>query len=436
MDMTDLNRSFILQRLTVPLRSLSSLHLLLIHQPYLEYLNVHIGDTKTTYDYPITSFPPLLNLHEFHFRSDDLAIKFENISELLTYFPNLKSFSLDLTTESDLFFDGEILQTLVRSLDSFQFSILRFSSPTSEEQTLSTFHTSFWLETKKWFTQAYWYSDEYSFQSDYFHIYSIPFSFSKFEICKYTNENLISKDNCPTYPKVERIDLSEISDVNIIPFLNRCSNVQTISLNDIYDDEEDYGTDEEEDITDQIDEHKNLTNDFPLSLTKLSYMRYLILLTLPNHDLTFLERLVRVTPNLNRLSLYFDDLLEILRFPQHALSQILRKQIHQLEIHLDYIWLSSDIRRDIPKILRIFLKIKSLTISFHSTQKRLLDTTKELLIRLFKHPTNLLCINLDGSFSNDFEHKLKEGEIETWLTNSYKHSFRMEFHSSTMTIWL
>jgi len=254
MSIIDINRPFILHRLTIPLRSLSSLHLILIYQPYLEYLNIHIGDALTTYDYTITPFPPLLNLQEFHFRSDDLAIKFENISDLLTYFPNLKSFSLDLTSECKLFFDGNILQTLVQSFELFQFSIARFSSPTFEEQTLSTFYTSFWLETKKWFTQAYWHIDEEHLNSDYFHIYSVPFPFVNFDIYKCTNENILSNEKCKLFSKVKRLDLSETSDVNIIPFLNRCPNVQTICLNDIYDDEENYGTDEEEDITDQIDE--------------------------------------------------------------------------------------------------------------------------------------------------------------------------------------
>jgi hypothetical protein len=252
-----MNRSFILQRLTVPLRSLSSLHLLLIYQPYLEYLNVHIGNAKTTYGYTITPFPPLINLREFHFHSDDLAIKFENISELLTYFPNLKSLSLDLTTECRLFFDGDILQTLVYSLESFQFSIARFSAPTFEEQTLSTFHTSFWLETKKWFIQAYWHIDVDNIDSSYFHIYSIPFPFSNFDIYKCTNENLLSNEQILLYPNVKRIDLSDTSDINVIPFLKRCPYVQTICLNDIYDDEENYGTDEEdEDDIDQFDESK------------------------------------------------------------------------------------------------------------------------------------------------------------------------------------
>jgi len=223
----------------------------------LEYLNVHIGDAKSTYDYTITPFPSLLNLREFHFRSEDLAIKFEKISELLTYFPNLKSLSLDLTTECRSFFDGDILQTLVHSLDSFQYSLARFFQPTSEEQTLSTFYTPFWLETKKWYTQCYWHIDEDCLDSDYFHIYSVPFPFSNFDVYKCTNENLISIDRLKPFSKVKRLDLSDTSDINIIPFLKYCSNVHTICLNDIYDDEENYGTDEEEeDITDAIDESK------------------------------------------------------------------------------------------------------------------------------------------------------------------------------------
>jgi len=258
MDNQNINRSFVLQRLTIPLRSLSSLHLLLIYQPQLEYLNIHIGDAKTTYGYTITPFPPLIHLREFHFRSDDLAIKFENISELLTYFPHLKSLSLDLTTECRLFFDGEILQTLVHSLETFHFSIARLAAPSAEEQALSTFYTPFWLKTKKWYTQAYWHIDPDHGNSNYFHIYSVPFPFSYFDVYKCTNENLSSEERFSSYPNIKRMDLGETSDVNVIPFLKRCPNVQTISLNDIYDDEENYGTDEEDDDEDQSDDSKHL----------------------------------------------------------------------------------------------------------------------------------------------------------------------------------
>ncbi|CAF4553249.1 unnamed protein product, partial [Rotaria sp. Silwood2] len=357
LNIINIDQLCILRRLTIPLQSLSSLHLLLIYQSHLEYLNVHIGDAKSIYDYKITPFPPLLNLQEFHFRSDDLSIKFENLFELLTYFPNLKSLSLNLTTECRLFFDGNILQTLVHRLDSFQFSIARFLQPTYEEQTLSTFYTPFWLDTKKWYTQCYWHIDEENLDSDYFHIYSVPYPFSNFDIYKCTNENLLSKDKLKSFTKVKRLDLSETSDINIIPFLKHCPYVHTICLNDIYDDEENYGTDEEEDITDQNDENVSIndiqsTYSYQSTLPILSYVRYLILLALPEHDLEFFERLVYVTPNLNRLSVFFDDLLEIIHIPQQNLCKILQNRIYQLEINLDYSWSSVHIRRDIPKILR------------------------------------------------------------------------------------
>ena len=256
----DINHSFYLQRLTVPLRSMSSLHLLLVHQPHLEYLNVHIGHAKTTYDYAITPFPPLINLRELHFRTDDVVIKVEDISELLTYFPYLKSFSFDLITECQAFFDGDILQTLVHSLETFQFSIARCLSPTAEEQTLSTFYTPFWLATKKWYTQADWHTDTNPYHSGYFHIYSVPFPFSHFHVHNCTYENLFSSERFSCYPNVKRMNLSATSDVNVISFLRRCPNVQTVSLEDIYDDEENYGTDEEEDVDgeDPLDESKYL----------------------------------------------------------------------------------------------------------------------------------------------------------------------------------
>lgn len=182
-----------------------------------------------------------------------------------------------------------------------------------------------------------------------------------------------------------------------------------------------------------------LTNIYQSSLTKLSHVRYLILLSLPEHDFTFVERLVHVTPNLHRLSVYFDNLLELIHVPQHNLCQILQKHINQLEIHFDYPWLSTHICRDISKILRVFSNIKSLTISFDSSQKRLLITIKELLIHLFKHQTNLLCINIDRSSSKGFKSILNQDGIElikTWLTTSIKNSFHIELNSSSMIIWL
>ncbi len=182
-----------------------------------------------------------------------------------------------------------------------------------------------------------------------------------------------------------------------------------------------------------------LSNSYQPSLPKLSHVRYLILTSLPDHDLAFFEELVHATPNLNRLSVYFDDLLAIIQSPQYDLCQIFQKRIYQLEIHLDYSWSSTHIRRDIPKILCIFSNIKSLTISFHSSQKRLLITTKELLIHLLNHQTNLLCINIDGSSSTDFESILKQGGIEllnTWLNTSSQNSVHIELNSSSITVWL
>jgi len=182
-----------------------------------------------------------------------------------------------------------------------------------------------------------------------------------------------------------------------------------------------------------------LTNSDQSSLSKLSHVRYLILLSLPEDDLAFVERLIHVTPNLNRLSVYFDDLLEMIHVSQHNLYQILQKYIYQLEIHFDYSWSYTNIRRDIPKILRIFSNIKSLTISFHSSQKCLIKTTKELLIHLFKDQKNLICINIDGSASIGFESISKQGGIElikTWLNTYLDNSIHIQLNSSSITILL
>jgi len=182
-----------------------------------------------------------------------------------------------------------------------------------------------------------------------------------------------------------------------------------------------------------------LTNSYQSSLTKLSHVRYLVLLSLPEDNLAFVERLINVTPNLNRLSVYFDDLLEIIHVSQHNLCQILQKYIYQLEIHFDYSWSYTNIRRDIPKILRIFSNIKSLTISFHSSQKFLIKTTKELLIHLFKHQTNLICINIDGSASIGFNSISKQGGIQlikTWLNTYLNNSIHIQLNSSSITILL
>jgi hypothetical protein len=240
------------------------------------------------------------------------------------------------------------------------------------------------------------------------------------------------------------MDLSETSDINVIPFLKRCPYVQTICLNGIYDDEENYGTDDEEDNDiDQIDEGSDIPisdcQSIDLLLPKLSHVRYIILLALPEDDANFFERLVSVTPNLNRLRIYNDDLLQIIRYPQNNLCQILSKQISQLEIHLDYLWLSLDIRRDIPKILRSFSNIKSFTISFCSSQKNIFKTLKKLLTHLFKFQTNLLCITMEDTSPVGFESLIRQGGIEliqTWLTSSLKMSSHIHLNSSSVTIWL
>ena len=195
-----------------------------------------------------------MNLREFRFRSNDPVIKFEDIAELLSYFPHLKTLSLDLITTCQAFFDGEILQTLVHSLESFQFSIARFTPPSTEEQTLSTFYTPFWLETKQWYTQAYWNVDSDDTSLNYYHIYSVPFPFAHFNIRNCTNENLLPREQFSSYPYVKLMSLSDISDVNAIPFLRRCPNLQTVALHDVYDDEQNYGTDDEEDADDE-DQH-------------------------------------------------------------------------------------------------------------------------------------------------------------------------------------
>ncbi len=174
-------------------------------------------------------------------------------------------------------------------------------------------------------------------------------------------------------------------------------------------------------------------------LPKLSHVRHIILLALPGNDIIFFERLVSVTPNLNRLRIYNDDLLEIIRHPQDNLCQILGKQISQLEIHLDHPWLPLDIRRDIPRILRIFSNIKSFKISFCSSQKSLFKMLRELLTHLFKFQTNLLCTTIDDTSPIGFESLIRQGGIEliqSWLTSSLKISSHIQLNSSSFTIWL
>lgn len=156
-----------------------------------------------------------------------------------------------------------------------------------------------------------------------------------------------------------------------------------------------------------------------------------------------------MSPNLNRLSVFFDDLLEIIHLPQQNLCQILQKRIYQLEINLDYSWSSSDIRRDIPKILRIFSNIKSLTISLHSSQKRSSAIIQDIVTCLFKHHKNLVSIKIDGDSLPGFEQISKHGGmdfIKKWIIHSDNHRFQsidslrnsiyIELNPSSITILL
>ena len=450
---------------------MSSLHLLLIYQPHLEYLNIHIGDAKTSDNHSILPFPALIHLRELHFRTDDSAVRFENLCDLLKYFPNLQSLSLNLTTDDRLFFNGHILQTLVDSLDTFQFSIARFFPPSFEEQSLSTFYTPFWLERKKWFTQCYWHTDGDDTEPDYFHIYSIPYLFDHLDIHQCTNENLLSKERFRAFDRVKRLELSKTSDVNSIPFLKNCPRAQTISLNHIYDDETNYGTDEEEDITDLNDESKFAelihrskqslslgtietevhTTDAAQasSLPVLPHVRNLILLALPDYDLGFFDCLVRVTPNLRRLSVFYDDLLEIMHYPQGNLCRLLQMHLDQLEVRFQFSWLPLNIHKDIAKIMHIFSNLRSLTLSLHAMQKRPLPTAKAILTSLLKHPSNLLCIHINSNSSVCFEQVLRQSGIESlrrWLAASghsrfqqmdyLQNSVHIELNSSSITLWL
>ena len=250
---------------------MTSLCLLLIYQPNLEYLNIHIGNAQLISDFNVIPFPPLFHLREFRFRTDDAAIRLEYLSDLLKYFPHLRSLTLDLTTDDQAFFDGDILQILAQSLDEFHFSIARYSSPSTEEQTLSTFYSPFWLEEKKWFTQCYWHVDKDEFNADYFHIFSVPYSVPDLDIYQCTNENVVSKERFRSFSKVKRLVLSKTSDLSIIPFLRACANVRSISLNDVYDEEEDYRTDEEEDITDLSEEGRWNSFDLPKRFPPFRY---------------------------------------------------------------------------------------------------------------------------------------------------------------------
>ena len=160
-------------------------------------------------------------------------------------------------------------------------------------------------------------------------------------------------------------------------------------------------------------------------------MRHIVLLALPENDLTFFERLLCATPNVHRLRVYKDDLYEILRYPQQNLCQILNRQILHLEINVNYVWLLLDIRRDIPRILRCFSKIQSLHISFCFPQTRLLKILRGLLTHLLTTSSNLLSISID--ITSHFSFGLEEIElVRTWL----RPSSHLELNSSSFTVWL
>ena len=145
------------------------------------------------------------------------------------------------------------------------------------------------------------------------------------------------------------------------------------------------------------------------------------------------------TPNLNRLRIYNDDLLEIIRPPQDDLCQMLGKKISQLEIHLDYPWLSFDLSRQMPRILRIFSNLKSFTISFCSSHRNLNNILKELLTNLFKLQTNLICVTIDDTSSVGFESLIRQGGVEliqTWLLSSLKTPSHIHMSPSSVTVWL
>ena len=191
------------------------------------------------------------------------------------------------------------------------------------------------------------------------------------------------------------------------------------------------------------------SNSLQSKLPVLSYIRDISILALPDRDLGFFERLLRVSPNASQLSVYFDDLSEIVQTAQQNLLQILQQHIYQLKINFDYPCLISDIRRDIPKILRVFSRINVLTISLHEGQRRTLLTVKELLTYVFKHQSDLRCINIKSHSATAFDAMKKQGDIDLikiWLRNTGNTRFkyenylkdfvRIELNSSSLVVWL
>lgn len=176
-----------------------------------------------------------------------------------------------------------------------------------------------------------------------------------------------------------------------------------------------------------------------VSLCKLLHASYVTVLGVSEDDLSFFERLVDVTPNLNRLRISFDNLCMIIRHPQNHLCQILSRKISQLEIQLENLWFSLDIRTYILNIIRIFTNVRFLSISISSASKNLLHILKDLLKHLLKCQQNLLCIIIDNTSTDGFEFFKRHGGfdlIQTWFSLSVKPSSHLELKSSSMTIWL
>ena len=109
-----------------------------------------------------------------------------------------------------------------------------------------------------------------------------------------------------------------------------------------------------------------------------------------------------------------------------------------MEIQMDRLWLSSEIRRDIPRIIGSFSNVRSLTISIHAA-RNLFQILKELFTHLLKLQQNLLCITVNNMSENGFQSFKRQGGfdfIQTWLSSAVKSSYRLELKSTSMTLWL
>jgi hypothetical protein len=181
----------------------------------------------------------------------------------------------------------------------------------------------------------------------------------------------------------------------------------------------------------------------------LPHVQNIVLLNLPDDDLSFFTRIVRVTPNLHRLSVYLDDLLTILSPVHDELGERLQQHLEQLEIRLDDSWLSASIHRDIPKILETFSNLRTFTVILHAVQKHPALTVKELLLSLLTCPSQLLCIYIQSQSSIYFDKMRRQdgiAMIRSWLASSghhrlkYKHyllnSLHIEMNASSIAIWM